>query len=151
MNKFLILLFICFIQVGFGQISDFSFKVNSLTDSYDSETQKYIRKYWNDEKSVNIILSENEMNSIRESFEKVDFKTFPLKLKCDTSIDVLPSFDEIIQMTDNNKIYVSINSNCIKVNSNEEKMFNEIWNLIFSILDNRNDIKKLKVSDIEVL
>jgi len=151
MSKFLILILICSIQFLFGQISDFSFKVNSITDSYDSKNQKYVRKYLNDEKTVDLILSKIELNSIRENFDKTNFKTFPIRLKCDNSIDVLPSSAEMIQMTENDKTYLSINSNCTKINSNEEKMFKEIWNLIFSILESKNEIKNMKMSDIEIL
>lgn len=151
MSKFLILILICSTQFLFGQFSDFSFKINSITDSYDSKNQKYVRKYWNEEKTVDVILSEIELNSIRESFDKINFKTFPIRLKCDNSIDVLPSSADMIQMTENDKTYLSINSNCTKINSNEEKMFKEIWNLIFSILENKDEIKNMKISDIEIL
>lgn len=141
----------CFIQFGFGQISNFSFKVNSLTHSYDSETQIYKRKYVDNEIVSKIVLSENELKLIKDSFDKNEFKDFPNRLACDNSIDVLPVDNISMQLNDANKITVCINSNCFKINKKQEARFNEIWNLVFSILENKNDIKKLKTSDIEIL
>lgn len=147
-QKLLQLLFVCFLQIYFAQILKFNFKVSSPTDSYDSRNQIYKRNYIDDDVSVKLDLTEDELDLIKRKFDNINFKHFPAKLKCDSSIDVLPILNFRIQLEEDSITYECIKSNCVKIDQKQSDDFNAIWEVIFSILKNKSIIRNLKNSDL---
>ena len=151
MKKSLILLILFFVQFCFGQGSGFSFRVNSITEFYDSQSSIYIRRYQGSEISLKLNLTNEELTLINDFFDKIKFYDFPDKFSCDEKISVLPNVSYDILLRKNGLIKESINSSCIKNDNEKEREFEKLWNFIFSILNNKEVIKKMKNSDIELI
>ena len=151
MKKSLILLILFFVQFCFGQGSGFSFRVNSITEFYDSQSSIYIRRYQGSEISLKLNLTNEELILINDFFDKIKFYDFPDNFSCDEKISVLPNVSYDILLRKNGLIKESINSNCIKNDNEKEREFEKLWNFIFSILNNKELIKKMKNSDIELI
>ena len=151
MKKSLILLILFFVQFCFGQGSGFSFRVNSITEFYDSQSSIYIRRYQGSEISLKLNLTNEELILINDFFDKIKFYDFPDNFSCDEKISVLPNVSYDILLRKNGLIKESINSSCIKNDNEKEREFEKLWNFIFSILNNKEVIKKMKNSDIELI
>ena len=151
MKKSLILLILFFVQFCFGQGSGFSFRVNSITEFYDSQSSIYIRRYQGSEISLKLNLTNEELTLINDFFDKIKFYDFPDNFSCDEKISVLPNVSYDILLRKNGLNKESINSNCIKNDNEKEREFEKLWNFIFSILNNKEVIKKMKNSDIELI
>ena len=151
MKKSLILLILFFVQFCFGQGSGFSFRVNSITEFYDSQSSIYIRRYQGSEISLKLNLTNEELTLINDFFDKIKFYDFPDNFSCDEKISVLPNVSYDILLRKNGLIKESINSSCIKNDNEKEREFEKLWNFIFSILNNKELIKKMKNSDIELI
>ena len=151
MKKSLILLILFFVQFCFGQGSGFSFRVNSITEFYDSQSSIYIRRYQGSEISLKLNLTNEELTLINDFFDKIKFYDFPDNFSCDEKISVLPNVSYDILLRKNGLIKESINSSCIKNDNEKEREFEKLWNFIFSILNNKEVIKKMKNSDIELI
>ena len=151
MKKSLILLILFFVQFCFGQGSGFSFRVNSITEFYDSQSSIYIRRYQDSEISLKLNLTNEELTLINDFFDKIKFYDFPDNFSCDEKISVLPNVSYDILLRKNGLIKESINSSCIKNDNEKEREFEKLWNFIFSILNNKEVIKKMKNSDIELI
>ena len=151
MKKSLILFILFFVQFYFGQGSGFSFRVNSITEFYDSQSSIYIRRYQGSEISLKLNLTNEELILINDFFDKIKFYDFPDNFSCDEKISILPNVSYDILLRKNGLNKESINSNCIKNDNEKEREFEKLWNFIFSILNNKELIKKMKNSDIELI
>ena len=83
MKKSLILLILFFVQFCFGQGSGFSFRVNSTTEFYDSQSSIYIRRFQGSEISLKLNLTNEELILINDFFDKIKFYDFPDNFSCD--------------------------------------------------------------------
>ena len=151
MKKPFILFILFFVQFCFGQGSGFSFRVNSITEFYDSQSSIYIRRYQGSEISLKLNLTNEELTLINDFFDKIKFYDFPDNFSCDEKISVLPNVSYDILLRKNGLIKESINSSCIKNDNEKEREFEKLWNFIFSILNNKEVIRKMKNSDIELI
>jgi hypothetical protein len=151
MKKSYILFILFFVQFCFGQGSGFSFRVNSITEFYDSQSSIYIRRYQGSEISLKLNLTNEELILINDFFDKIKFYDLPDKFSCDEKISVLPNVSYDILLRKNGLNKESINSNCIKNDNEKERKFEKLWSFIFSILNNKEVIKKMKNSDIELI
>lgn len=152
MRKILLIIFLCLVQICFGQTSDFSFKLKSVTDFYDSQTHIFVRKYENEEVTLMVTLTNSELKLIKDYFDEVDFLKLPMNLECNNSIDILPVVKNWIFFQEKNQRNLCFNQiNCEKNDKRQEKDFENLWNFIFSILENKINIKELKKSNFEVI
>lgn len=153
MKKSFLLFILFFVQIYFGQESSFSFRVNSITDFYDSQSSIYTRRYQGSEISLKLTLTNKELILINDFFTKIKFNDFPDKFICDEKKSVLPNISYEILLRKNGANKESISSDCIKSNDENEieSEFEELWNFIFSILNSKEVVKKLKNSDIELI
>lgn len=122
------------------------FGFESLSDSYNSKTQVFVRKYSDDTIYVKIVLTKDEENSIIKSFKDNDFEYFPREVDC-SKFGVSPkAYDKLF--LDNNEVTLISNRGggswfCLK-----EKKFININSVLQSIILEKPEIKKLPPSDI---
>lgn len=122
------------------------FGFGNLSDSYNSKTHIFERKYSDDTIYVKIGLTKDEENSIIKSFKDNDFEYFPQEIDC-TKWGVSPKIYNKLFL-DNNEVTLISNSGsgswfCLK----EEKFIN-INSVLQNIILEKPEIKKLPPSDI---
>lgn len=122
------------------------FGFENLSDSYNSKTQIFVRKYSDDTIYVRILLTKDEENSIIKSFKDNDFEYFPQEIDC-TTWGVLPKIYNKLFL-DNNEVILILNSGsgswfCLK-----EKKFVNINSVLQNIILEKPEVKKLAPSDI---
>lgn len=122
-----------------------SFGYENLTDSYNSKTNIFERKYSDDTIKIKIILTENERKKILEVFSTNKFQSFPHEIDCS-------------KWGVNPKIYdnLFLNNFSVKYTHNSDdtwfcpngKRFGKINATIEYIILNKPEIKKIESSDI---
>ena len=80
MKKPFILFILFFFQFYFGQDSGFSFRVNSTTEFYDSQSSIYIRRFQGSEISLKLNLTNEELLLINNFLIKLNFMIFQTNL-----------------------------------------------------------------------
>ena len=129
---------------------NFSIKIINTTNSYDSKTGIYIRKYLNNDSVVKVALTQKEMNIIYELFKKNDFWSFPNKFECDkNSVCTLPAFDTTIEITCNGKNKTVTNTTYCdkKIEQKKSDEFDEFDTEIMKIINNKPEIKNMRDCD----
>lgn len=124
---------------------DSSFKFENLTDSYDSNTAAFTRRYSNDTVRIGVTLTQEEKKRVFQAFSENNFQNFPNKIDC-SSWGVNPKiYDELILNNHTVKYIHNVDQGlfCLK-----GKKFNNISILIHEILMNKPEVKKLEMSDI---
>ena len=141
----------CNIQKYDNQMpTDFSFRINNETDSYDSKTGVFTRKYVGKDSTVNILLTKDEMILIYEVFKKKDFMSFPNEFECDKNGGgTLPAFDTTIEIIYNGKHKSVTNTTYCdkKIEQKKSDKFNEFESEIMKIIKNKPEIKRMRNCD----
>lgn len=122
-----------------------SFRLENLTDSYNSNTATFTRRYNSDTIKVKIRLTKDEKMRILESFSENNFQGFPNEIDC-SKWGVSPEiYDEL---TLNNRTVKYIHNTDQGLFCLKGKRFNNISTLINNILMDKPEVKKLEVSNI---
>lgn len=135
--------------------SAFNFSFKESTDFYDSKLGTFTRRYQNSDTTLNIKLTEKELNLIEKKYLENGLDTLPKNYTPNCRIEIMPSFDEIFEVNYKglkrtfvfNYDYKCENKNTQEIVLNM-KVFRE---LIVEILQKKRNIKELKNSDIMFL
>lgn len=126
--------------------SDKYFGFESLSDSYNSKTNVFVRKYSDDTIYIKIALTKDEENNIIKSFKDNNFEYFPHEIDC-TKWGVSPKVYNKLFLDDNEVTLISNSGRsswfCLK-----EKKFIKINSVLQNIILEKPEIKKLDPSDI---
>jgi hypothetical protein len=128
-----------------GLYSYKSFGFEDLTDSYNSGTGVYKRKYSNDTIEIKIVLTKEEREIIIKSFSGNNFFELADKINC--KLWGNPVYYDILFL-DNHIVSYENSFSEDKWFCPSGKRFNEINTLMQKIIFNKQEIKKLKPSDI---
>lgn len=131
--------------------ADFTFRISASPNRYDSETQIYERAYSNRPSSVKVSLTEKELQSIFEDFQKFEFFTFPEEFECEkNNVITQPSSTNVINVTYNNKSKRCVNDlGCeFKTQRTNSDNFNHLARKISQILTSKKEIKNMAKTDI---
>ena len=129
---------------------NFSIKIINTTNSYDSKTGIYIRKYLNNDSVVKVALTQKEMNIIYELFKKNDFMSFPDKFECDKKGSTrIPAFDTTIEITYKGEYKRVLNTDFCdkKIEQQKSDRFDEFSLEIIKIINNKTEIKNMRKCD----
>lgn len=122
-----------------------SFRFENLTDSYDSNTAIFSRRYASDTIKIKILLSQKEKKLILQSFSENNFQDFPNEIDCSSWGKNPKIYDEL--SLNNYKVKYIHNVDrglfCLK-----GKKFTNISALIHEILISKPQVKKLEISNI---
>ncbi|WP_185668532.1 hypothetical protein [Chryseobacterium bernardetii] len=124
---------------------DSSFGYESLTDSYNSKTHIFERRYSDDTIKIEIILTENEKGKIVKAFSENQFQSFPHEIDCSTWGTNPKIYDELFIENFSVKYIHNRDERWFCSNG---KRFNEINTIIQNIILNKPEIKKIEFSDI---
>ena len=153
---------------------DFSFKLISETDSYDSKTGIYKRRYSNfdsimnagwaaidstlidhsytkGDSSIKVGLTESDWQLIYDSFLKSDFMNFPRDFECAKDADEsLPAFVTTLEFTCRGVTKKVTNSSYCdkKIKQKQADKFGQLYSILHDIIINKPQIKKMKDSDL---
>ncbi len=122
-----------------------SFGYESLSDSYNSKTTIFERRYSDDTITIKIILSEMERKKILQTFLENTFQSFPPEIDCSQWGSNPKIYDRLFL---ENFPVVYIHNNYDRWYCPNGKKFNKINTVIQRIILNKPEIKKLESSDI---
>lgn len=128
---------------GFNPKSSFGFK--NLSDSYDSKTGIFMRRYHADIVSIKLYLNESEKNKILQSFYDNDFNDLPHIIDCSKKGSNPILYDKIVL---DNSIKEHVYTDADNWFCSNGKKFNKIFSILSGIVMNTNEVKKLKPTDI---
>jgi len=121
------------------------FSYEDLTDSYDSNTTTFTRRYNDDTIKIKVMVTQDEKKHILQSFSENNFQNFPKRIDC-SSWGVSPKiYDEL---TLDNLTVQYVHNVKKSFFCTDGKRFNEISILIKEIILNKPEVKKLEMSDI---
>lgn len=129
------------------QDSHTTFGFRNLSDSFDSKTGIFTRRYSEDSAQIKLVLTENERTKILKSFAENQFQYFPREIDCSswryhpTKYDYINLNDKTVRYTYNglgNEGFF-----CIK-----GKRFHKVSKVIQDVIMNKSEVKKLKPSDV---
>lgn len=125
--------------------SNSSFVFKDLTDSYESNTATFTRRYYNDTIRIKVKLSLDEKKQILQSFSENNFQKFPNEIDCSNWGTSPKIYDELTLDNHTVKYIHNIDEDlfCLK-----GKKFSNINILIKDIVMNKPDVKKLEISNI---
>jgi len=130
--------------------TDFSFKIIGATDSYDSKTGIYIRKYLKKDSVVKVALSQKEMNMIYELFKKKDFLSFPNEFECDKNGSfTFPAVETTVEISYKGLHKRVLNTDHCdkKIEQQKSNRFVEFSSVIRKIINNKTEIKNMRNCD----
>lgn len=125
--------------------SNSSFGFEDLTDSYESNTAIFTRRYYNDTIRIKVKLSLDEKKQILQSFSENNFQNFPDEIEC-LNWGTSPKIYNELTLDNHTVKYIhNIDEDlfCLK-----GKKFSKINILIKDIVTNKPDVKKLEISNI---
>lgn len=122
-----------------------SFGYESLTDSYNSKTNIFERRYSDDTIKIEIILTENEREKIIKAFSENQFQSFPHEIDCSKWGTNPKIYDELFIEGFSVKYIHNRDDRWFCSNG---KRFNEINTIIQDVILNKSEIKKIESSDI---
>jgi len=125
--------------------SNSSFRFENLTDSYDSNTATFSRRYADDTIRIKVLLNQEEKKQILLQFSQNNFQNFPSEIDCSSWGRNPKIYDELILNNHAVKYIHNVDQGlfCLK-----GKKFNHISTLIYEILMHKPEVKKLEMSDI---
>ena len=126
----------------------FSINYNNQ-EIYSSKDSTYHRQYNGYQKSIKLVLDKNEIDLIRKKIIDVDFFNLPEELKLRKDLSISPSYNQRITIYLNGKTK-TVYCPAIGLIENKENYdrFIKLFDLIFSILNQKEDLKKLPNSDV---
>ncbi len=122
-----------------------SFGFEDLTDSYESNTAIFTRRYYDDTIRIKVKLSLDEKKQILKSFSENNFQNFPDEIDC-SNWGTNPKISDELTLNNHKVKYIhniNIGLFCLK-----GKKFSKISILIKNILMNKPAVKKLEISNI---
>ena len=129
---------------------DFSFKLKGTTYGFDSKTGIYIRKYLDNDSSVMIILTKDEMLKIYKAYNKANFSSFPDTFKCSIfGTLTLPAFETTIEFSYMGTSKSSTNTTyCIrKKQQTKSRRFDNVEQIMFEIIHSKPEVKNMRPCD----
>jgi hypothetical protein len=132
--------------------NDFYFIINSGgNDSYNSKNSTFSRKYLDDDKIVKIELTKEEKQSIYSFMKEVDFFKMPNKFVPKENIISItdPGFHRsIVIYSDGKQKTVTYNTGYTSdENKKRARNFFRLYDMIWNILRNKNEVINLPESD----
>ena len=120
-------------------------------DSYNSHYNSFSRKYSDGNKMINIELTESEKDRIYSFTQKINFYKMPIQFVPKEKIVKMstPGFlKSIVIYSNGKKKYVSYNSGFTSdLNDKKAKVFLELYEMIWGIINSKEEITKLPKSD----
>ena len=133
---------------------DFGIQLTATTINYDSQKQLYTRHYVDKISSVNVALTEKELQSIFEYIHEIEFIHFPNKFECEKyGIITEPSFLTSIEVSFDGQSKRSTNTTgCSpKTQLTNSENFDRLAGKIIQILDSKKAVKNLPETDLVFL
>ena len=132
--------------------NDFCFIINSGgNDSYNSKNSTFTRKYLEDDKTVKIELTKEEKESIYSFMKEINFFKMPNKFEPKESVISItdPGFyRSIVMFSDGKQKVVSYNTGYTsEENKKRATNFFRLYDMIWNILRNKNEVINLPESD----
>ena len=130
---------------------DFSFQLKSSAFAYDSQKQLYTRNFTSKSISIKVGLTDNELQSIFEYIQQIEFISFPEKFECEKYGTITePSFHTSIEVNYEKKFKQSTNTTgCSpKTQLTNSDNFDRLVDKIIRILESKKAIKDMPKSDI---
>ncbi|WP_395048042.1 hypothetical protein [Flavobacterium sp.] len=132
--------------------NDFYFIINSGgNDSYNSKNSTFTRKYLEDDKTVKIELTKEEKESIYSFMKEINFFKMPNKFEPKESVISItdPGFyRSIVMFSDGKQKVVSYNTGYTsEENKKRATNFFRLYDMIWNILRNKNEVINLPESD----
>ncbi|WP_394264816.1 hypothetical protein [Bergeyella zoohelcum] len=124
---------------------DNHFGFENLSDSYDSKTQTFKRRYSDDTIVVKIALTSDEKVKILNAFVENNFHNLPDELDC-TSTESSPVMYDKLILQDKVVTYIYNAQKSYFCSQDEE--FTSIYDLLVDIVNNKKEIKELLPADI---
>ena len=130
--------------------NDFSFRLYEETDSYNSKTGIYKRKYIDRDSSIKVDLTQDELLLIYDLFKKSDFMSFPKDFECSKKgTFTLPAFSTTIEITYKGLKLEVTNTTCCdkKIEQKKSDKFDNFSSEIRKIINNKQQIKAMRKCD----
>ena len=97
-------------------------------------------------------MNKKDLSQIDKAFRNADFLNFPKEFKCANSSDLIfPSIETIITLYDSNKIEKTVKNTTycsVKKDQRKSEKFDDLSDILWKIIKNRESIDALKPSDI---
>lgn len=163
---FLVILFCCCNnkQISNNDIdasSDFYFKIYSGgNDEYNSKTGLLTRCYLNGFKTYDIVLSDDEKESIYKLYKAINFQSFPPRFEViwsDTAVITMisPSFETSLEMCENGtckKVTLDFIDLRNPINDRPKALeYKKIYDNIWKIIKDKEEYKNIPNSDVVYL
>lgn len=116
----------------------------NLSDSYDTQSNIFERKYSDDTIKIKLVLTTDEKNIIIKAFNDNDFCKFPDEIDCKTW-GVSPIVYNQLTLGNKNVMYIHSNSSWFCFNGNK---FSKIQEIFENIVNNKEEVKRIPESDI---
>jgi hypothetical protein len=129
---------------------NFSFKFRATTYEFDSKTGIYTRKYLDNDSSVMIILTKDEILKIYKAYKKVNFSGFPDTFKCSIfGTFTLPSFETTIEFRNMGASKSSTNTTYCsrKRQQAKSRRFDNLEQMMFEIIHSKPEVKNMRPCD----
>lgn len=129
--------------------SDFQFRIDTTTSSYNSDTQELTRSYVKGDTTIHVPLSEVELQLIYDLAREMRFLKFPQEFeraKYGEFTD--PSFITTIEISyDGENKKCSVDSGSPKIELDRPRKFRELADTILEILFAKDQVRNLGESD----
>ena len=129
--------------------SDFRFRIDATTSSYDSNTQAFTRSYIKGDTTIRVPLSEAELQLIFDQAHDMKFLKFPREFEqADYGEFSFPSFITTIEISYNGETKkCSVDFGSPKIELDRPRQFNELADTILEILFAKDQVRNLGKSD----
>lgn len=124
---------------------DNHFGFENLSDSYDSKTQTFKRRYSDDTIVVKIALTPHEKEKILNAFSENNFHNLPDELDCTSTGSSPVMYDKLILQ---DKVVTYIYNAQKSYFCSQDEEFTSIYDLLVDIVNNKKEIKELLPADI---
>lgn len=122
-----------------------SFGFENLSDSYDSKTNIFTRRYQTDTVSIKLYLNKSEKNKILQSFYNNDFSDLPNIIDCSKQGSNPILYDKIVFNSAIKEHIYTDNDNWF---CSDGKKFSKIYSILLEIVMNKSEVRRLKRTNI---
>jgi hypothetical protein len=130
--------------------SDFQFRIDATTSSYNSGTQEFTRSYIKGDTTISVPLSKVELQLTYDLAHEMRFLNFPREFESAKYGEFTdPSFITTIEISyDGENKKCSVDSGSLKIELDRPKKFRELADTMLKILFAKDQVRNLGKSDI---